>query len=68
MLCTGELAAIPSATSSMRGLLLSLWQRMFYKRTQTATTFTMFKADSSTSLGTATVADDGTTQTTGKIA
>jgi hypothetical protein len=67
-LCTGELSAIPSATSSMRALLLALWERFFYKRTQTATTFTQFKADSSTSLGTATVADDGTTQTTGKIA
>jgi hypothetical protein len=62
-----ELSAIPTATSSFGLLVNALFQRFFYKRTQTATTQTLYKADSSTSLGTASVSDDGTTQTSGKI-
>lgn len=62
-----ELSAIPSATSTFAGMLQATFQRFFYKRTQTSTTQTLFKADSSTTLGSATVSDDGTTQSSGKI-
>lgn len=62
-----ELASLPTSTSAFSKFLQFLFQRFAYKRTQTATTFTMFKADSSTSLTTGTVADDGTTQSAGKL-
>jgi hypothetical protein len=62
-----ELSAIPSATASYGDKLQALFQRFFFKRTQTVTTQTLFKANSSTSLGTATVSDDGATQSSGKI-
>lgn len=62
-----ELSAIPTAASSWADKLAFLFQRFAYKRTQTATVHTMLKADSSTSLGTAAVADDGTTQSFAKV-
>lgn len=62
-----ELTAIPSSTSTMRQFLQAIFQRFFYLRTQTITTQTLFKADSSTSLGSASVSDNGTTQSSGKI-
>jgi hypothetical protein len=63
-----ELAAVTTAASSFADKLQFLWQRFAYKRTQTATVATLYKADSSTSLGTAAVSDDGTTQSHAKIA
>ena len=62
-----ELAAIPTATSSYGAMIQLIFQRFAYKITQTATVQTLFKADSSTSLGTRSVSDDGTTQTITKI-
>lgn len=62
-----ELSAVPTKTSGYGDILMGLFQRFFFKRTQTATTFTMFKADSATSLTTGSVDDDGTTQTHSEI-
>jgi hypothetical protein len=64
---TAELSALPTSTSNYSKFIQFLFQRFAYKRTQTATTFTAFKADSSTSLATGTVSDDGTTETSGKL-
>jgi hypothetical protein len=62
-----ELAALPTAASNWGEKLQFLWQRFAYKREQTATVHTMYKADSSTALGTAAVADNGTTQSFAKV-
>jgi hypothetical protein len=63
-----ELAALPTAASSFGKLVQFLFQRFAYKRTQTATTHTMMKADSTTPLVTAGVADSGGTQSFNKLA
>jgi hypothetical protein len=63
-----ELAAVPTAASSFADKLQFVWQRFAYKRKQSATVHTMYKADSSTPLGTAAVLDDGTDQSFAKIA
>src|SRR3990167_11466018 len=62
-----ELSAVPSFASSYAKLLQFVFQRFAYKRTQTATVHTMLKADSSTSLATAAVADAGGTQSFAKV-
>ncbi len=62
-----ELAALPTSASSFGKLLQFIFQRHAFKRTMTATTFTTFKADSSTTLATGAVADDGTTETAAKL-
>src|SRR3990167_2442587 len=62
-----ELAALPTYSSSFAKMLQFLFQRFVYKRTQTATTFTMLKDDGSTSFATGGVSDDGTTQTHNEI-
>lgn len=62
-----ELAALPTFASSYADMLQFLFQRFAYKRTQTATTFTMTKADSTTALATAGVSDNGTTETHNKL-
>jgi hypothetical protein len=62
-----ELSAIPTFSSNYADLLQWLFQRFCYKRTQTATTFSMKKVDDSTQLGSATLSDDGSTQTHGRI-
>lgn len=62
-----ELSAIPTAVSSWADKLAFIWERFAYKRTETATVFTQYKADSSTALGTAAVSDDGTTQSHAKL-
>jgi hypothetical protein len=64
---TAELSAIPTATSTWGQKLAFLFQRFAYKRTQTATVHTMFKANSSDTLGTATVSDSAGTQTFGIV-
>lgn len=61
-----ELTAIPSAADTMGKKLQGLFQRFFFRRKQTATTQTLYKADSSTTLGTATVTASGTEQEIGK--
>jgi hypothetical protein len=63
-----ELSATPTATSSYADMLQFLWQRFAYKRTETATVFSMKKADASTELSKATLSDNGTTQTHGALA
>ena len=62
-----ELASVPGASPTVIQMLQWAYQMMRFKITQTSTTGTLFKADSSTSLGTNTVSDDGTTFTRGKF-
>jgi hypothetical protein len=64
---TAELSGIPAVTATWRQLLTFLFQRFAYKRTQTATVHTMYKADSSTPLGTTTVSDAAGTQSFNKL-
>lgn len=61
-----ELAAIPTTTSSLRLKINFLFQYFRNKRTITATTETLFKEDSSTTLGTSALTDNGTTFTKAK--
>lgn len=63
---SAELASIPSSTPTMLQLLQYVYELMKHKLTQTSTTATIYKNDSSTSLGTSTTSDDGTTFTRGK--
>lgn len=62
-----ELTAIPSTTGSMRSFIKFLFEYFRNKRTITSSTETLFKEDASTSLGTASVSDDGTTVTKGEM-
>ena len=62
-----ELSGIPTETSSYGDKLSFVFQRFAFKVDQTATVQTWYQSDSSTTLGTRSVADDGTTQTLGKI-
>lgn len=62
-----ELSAIPSTTGTLRTFLQFVFQYFRNKRTVTTTVETLFKEDASTSLGTATVSDDGTTFTKGEM-
>lgn len=61
-----EPTGFPSNTASFAAIIQFLKRRWGNKRTQTATTFTQLKDDSSTTCWTATVSDDGTTQTVAK--
>lgn len=65
---TTELSTVPGSTASLRKIIQFIGQYFRFKRNTTATTETMYQSDSSTSLGTSTVSDDGTTATHGKIA
>lgn len=58
-----ELGALPTITSNYADFLQFLFQRLAYKRTQTATEFKMFEDDSSTAFATNAVDDDGSVQT-----
>jgi len=62
-----ELASVPTTTSSMRQMVQYLFEYFRNKKTVTATTETLLKEDASTSLGTATLSDDGTTFTKGEM-
>lgn len=62
-----ELSAMPTFSSNYADLLQFLFQRFAYKRTQTSTAFSMKKVDDSTELASATLSDDGSTQTHGRI-
>lgn len=64
---SGELSSLPVSTSSYGAMLQFVFQRFAYRRTQTSTTFTMFKADNSTTLATGSVNDDGTIQVAAKL-
>lgn len=56
-----ELSAVPNLNSSLADKITAIFQYLFFKKTVTATTETLFKSDGTTSLGTATLSDDGTT-------
>ena len=62
-----ELAASPTLNSSIADKITAIFQYLFFKRTVTATTETLKKSDGTTTLGTSTVSDDGTTFTHGAI-
>lgn len=62
-----ELGAVPAATSSLKDKIVWLFMTARNKITQTATTQIVKADDGSTTVGTATVSDDGTTFTKGKI-
>ena len=64
---SNELASIPTLNSSLAEKITALFQYFFFKRTVTDTQEELFKNDSTTSLGTNTISDDGTTVTKGKI-
>ena len=62
-----ELSALPTYSSAYAKMLQFLFQRFVYKRTQTATTFTMKKDDGTTTFASGGVSDDGTTQTHNEV-
>lgn len=62
-----ELAAVPGSTASYGSKMQFLFQRFAFKITQTATLQTWFKANSSTTLASRSVDDDGVTQTLAKL-
>ena len=62
-----ELSSAPSKTSSVAEKVTAIFQYLFFKRTVTASAETLFKDDGSTSLGSNTLSDNGTTVTKGKI-
>lgn len=64
---SAELASQPAPTAAYGDKLQFVFQRFGFKRTQTATTQTLFKSDNSTPLSSGSVSDDGTTQTSGKL-
>lgn len=62
-----ELAAVPTPPATIAHMLQLVFQYFRNKRTVTSSTETTFKEDDGTTLGQATVADDGTTFTKGKL-
>jgi hypothetical protein len=64
---SAELATVPGSTANYGLKLQFLFQRFAFKITQTATLQTWFKANSSTTLGTRSVDDNGVTQTLAKL-
>jgi len=62
-----ELTAIPTTTGTIRQKLNFVFQYFRNKKTVTSTTEILKKEDASTTLGTATVSDDGTTFTKGEM-
>jgi hypothetical protein len=62
-----ELGSLPGTSPTLVQMIQFVYQSLRNKITQTGTTKTMFKNDGSTSLGTATVADDNTTFTRNRV-
>ncbi len=62
-----ELSAIPSSTGTLRQKINFIFQYFGYKRTASNTTETLYKNDSSTTLGTSTISNTGTLFTKGKV-
>lgn len=62
-----ELSALPTYASTYADMIQFFLQRFAYQREQTATTFTMRKADGSTSFATGAIDDDGSQQTHGAL-
>ena len=61
-----DISSVPAMTASALSGLNWLFALARNKRTQTATTETVYKDDGSTSLATSTKSDDGTTYTRGE--
>lgn len=61
-----ELSSVPGVTADVLSSLNWIFTISRNKKTQTATTETIFKDDGSTTLATSSTADDGTTATTGE--
>jgi hypothetical protein len=64
---SAELSSVPSTTGTLRQMIQFLFQYFRNKKTVTSTVETLYKEDASTSLGTATVSDDGATFTKGEM-
>jgi hypothetical protein len=64
---TGELATLPTSGSTYGEFIQFLFQRFGYYRTQTASHFDMYKADSTTLLAGGNVSDDGLIQKANKL-
>jgi hypothetical protein len=62
-----ELSAVPTTTGTLRQMIQFIFQYFRNKKTVSATTETLFKEDASTTLGTSTVSDNGTTFTKGEM-
>jgi hypothetical protein len=64
-----ELAAVPAATAGLRAMIQFICEKLIHKMTMNKDTGveTVFKANGSSSLGTGTHSDDGTTVTKGAI-
>lgn len=62
-----ELSAVPTTTGSLRQFIQFLHAYFRNKKTQTSTTETLYKEDASTSLGTSTLSDNGTTASKGEM-
>lgn len=62
-----ELSSVPTTTGTIINKIKFLFQYFRDKKTVTGTTETLYKEDASTSLGTATISDDGTTFTKGEM-
>jgi hypothetical protein len=62
-----ELSTMPTTTGTLRQKINFLFQYFRNKKTVTATTETLLKEDASTTLGTSTISDDGTTFTKGEM-
>jgi hypothetical protein len=63
-----QLGDLPTFANNYADMLQFLFQRFVYKRTQTATVFTMYKDNGSDQFATGGVDDDGTTQTHDEMA
>lgn len=61
-----EAASVPGVTADVLSCINWIFTLNRNKRTQTATTETVFKDDGSTTLATSSTSDDGTTATTGE--
>lgn len=62
-----ELSSIPTVSSGLRAKIKFIWQYFGLQRWATTSTETLYKNDGSTSLGTSTLSNDGTTAKHGKI-
>jgi hypothetical protein len=62
-----ELSSVPNSAGTLRQMIQFLFTYFRNKKTVTASTETLFKEDASTSLGTATLDDNGTTYTRGEM-
>ncbi len=62
-----ELSATPTLNSSISDKITAIFQYLFFKRTVTSSAEVLKQSDASTTLGTATLSDDGTTFTKGAV-